>query len=145
VRRRDGDEAALAARAQRRPRVLGQQERAREQHGQELVPAVLVELGHRGDVLKAGVGHHHVETAEALDGGLDRAAVALARGEVGGVGHAGAVGVRLEIDREDVEAVVDEALGDRATDAAPRAGDESCSLLGHGVNFTVMTSPSRMR
>ena len=62
-----------------------------------------------------------------------------------GVRHAGAVGVRLEIDREDVEAVVDEALRDRATDAAPRAGDESGALLGHGVNFTVITSPSRMR
>jgi hypothetical protein len=59
--------------------------------------------------------------------------------------HPGAVGVRLEIDGEDAEAVVDEALRNGAADAAPGAGDESGALLAHGVNFTVMTSPSRMR
>ena len=116
-----------------------------EQHGQQLVPAVLVELGHRRDVLKAGVGHHHVQAPEALERGLDGAAVALPRGEVGGVRHARAVGVRLEVHRQDLESVVDEALRDRAADAAPRARDQGCPLLAHGVNFTVMTSPSRMR
>ena len=95
-------------------------------------------------MLQARVGHHRVEAAEALDRGLDRAAVALPRGEVGGVRDARAVGVRLEVDGQDVEAVVDEALRDRAADAARGARDQCCPLLGHGVNFTVMTSPSRM-
>jgi hypothetical protein len=68
-----------------------------------------------------------------------------ARDQVGGVRHAGTVAVRLEVDREDVEAVVDEPLRDRAADAAPRSGDQRRALFAHGVNFTVMTSPSRMR
>ena len=59
--------------------------------------------------------------------------------------HAGPVGVRLEVDREDVEPVVDEPLRDRAADAAPSPGDQRRALFAHGVNFTVMTSPSRMR
>ena len=85
---------------------------------------VLGELGDRRDVLEAGVGHDRVEAAEVLDRRLDRAAVALARGQVGGVRHAGAVVGGLEVDGEHVEVVVDEALGDRAADAARRPGDD---------------------
>ena len=75
-------------------------------------------------MLEAGVGHHGVEPAEALDRRVDRAAVALARGQVGGVRHAGPVVVGLEVDGEHVEAVVAQALGDRAADAARRPGDD---------------------
>jgi len=140
----DGQEAPVAAVAQRGPGVLGQQERAGEQDRDELVPAVLVELGHRRDVLQPGVGDDGVEAAEALEGGRYGAAVALARGQVGGVRQARAVGIRLEVAGQHLQPVVLQALGDRAADAARGAGDEHGAAFGHGVNFTVMTSPSRM-
>jgi hypothetical protein len=107
-------------------------------------PLVLVELLDRRDVLQPGVGHDRVEAAEALERGGDGAAVALARREVGGVRHARAVGVRLEVAGEHVQAIVAQALSDRAADAPSGAGDESGAGPAHGVNFTVITSPSRM-
>jgi hypothetical protein len=68
-----------------------------------------------------------------------------ARVAVGGVRHARPGGVRLEIAGQHVHPVVHEALRDRTAHAASRAGDENGSApVGHGVNFTVMTSPSRM-
>src|SRR6185295_4619165 len=50
----DRDEAPVAAVGQRRPGVLGQQERTGEQQRDERVPAVLGELGDRRGVLDAG-------------------------------------------------------------------------------------------
>src|SRR6185295_2815895 len=108
--RGDDDDAPVAAALERRPRVLGEQERAREQDRQQRVPPILGELRYWRDVLEARVRDDGVEAAEALDRRSDGAAVALAGGEVGREGLAGRVVVGLEVDRKHVEAVVDEAL-----------------------------------
>ena len=78
----------------------------------------------RRHVLYPGVGHDHVEAAEAVDGGLNGAPVALARGQIGGVPDPGTVFRRIEVDGEHIEAVILEALGDRAADPAGRAGHD---------------------
>ena len=106
--------------AERVPGVTGEQEGARQQDGQQGVPALVGEVADRCDVLEAGAGDDRVEAAEALDRGLHRRAVALARREVGLEGLAGAVGVRPEIDREHPGAVALEPLRDRAADPAGR-------------------------
>ena len=114
---RDHDERALAL-GQRVPRVLGQQERARQQDREDLVPAVLGELAHGRDVLDAGVGDHEVETAERLQRRVDGAGVALTGRQVGGE-----VGV-VQVDAEDVVAVRAQAVGGGAADAGGGTGDE---------------------
>ena len=98
VHRGDRDDAPVAAALQRRPGVLGEQERAREQDGQQRVPAVLGELRDRRDVLEAGVGDDGVQAPEALERRVDGAAVALAGGEVRRERLAGRVVVGLEVD-----------------------------------------------
>jgi hypothetical protein len=60
------------------------------------------------------------------------------------VREARAFDVRLEVAGEYLQPVELEARGDGAADAARGAGDEDGSPFGHGVNFTVITSPSRM-
>ena len=124
MHRGDDDDAPVAAALQRRPGVLGEQERAREQDGQQRVPAILGELGDRGDVLEAGVGDDGVESPEALERRIDGAAVAVAGGEVRRERLAGRVAGGLEVDAQHAEAVADEALGDGAPDAACRAGHD---------------------
>jgi hypothetical protein len=124
VHRGDDDDAAVARGAQRGPRVPREEEGAREQERNQGVPAVLVELLDGRDVLEPGVGDQGVETSEALEGGLDRRPVALARRQVGGEGRAGTCRIGLEVDREDVPAVNDEALRDGAADAARCARDD---------------------
>ena len=124
----DDDDAAVAAALQRRPRVLGQQERAREQDGQQRIPAILGELRYRRDVLEAGVGDDGVEAPEALERRIDGAAVAFAGGEVRRERLAGRVVGGLEVDAQDAEAVADQALGDGAPDAACRAGDDDAAV-----------------
>src|SRR5512132_4162389 len=120
--RGDRDDAPVAASAERLPPVPREQEGAREEEGDDRVPFVLREVGHRTDVLYARVGHDHVETAEAVERRLDRAGVALAGGEVGPVWLSGPGAVRLDVDGQHVEAVGGQALGHRAPDAARRAG-----------------------
>ena len=128
---RDDDDPALAARPQVRPRVAGEEERARQQHRDERVPAVLVELLDRRDVLEAGVRHHGVDPTEPLDRRGDRGPVPGSRRQVGGERLTRPVGIGLEIDREHAPAVGDEPLGDRATDSARGTGDER-PACGHG-------------
>jgi hypothetical protein len=79
-------------------------------------------------VLKAGVGDHGVDPPEALDGRLDRPAVALSRREVGGMRDAGAVRIGREVHREHVVAAGDQALGDGAADAPGGPGDDGGAL-----------------
>jgi hypothetical protein len=117
-------EAALPAGGERLPPVARQQERAGEQQREQRVPAVLVELGDRRDVLEAGVGDDRVEAAECRDRPLDRGAVAVPRLQVGGERLARAVRVGLEVDGEHAGAVGDQRLGDRAADPARRAGHD---------------------
>jgi hypothetical protein len=124
VHRGDDADAPVAAVHQVGPGVAGEQKGAREQDGQQRVPAVLVELGDRRDVLEAGVGDDRVEAPEALDGRLDGRAVALARGQVGLEGLARPVGVGLEIDREHAKAVVDQPLCDGTTDSTGGPGHQ---------------------
>ncbi len=57
-------------------------------------------------------------------GGVHRLAVPLARREIRRERLARPVRVGLQIDREDVPAVLDEALGDRTADPARRPGDD---------------------
>ena len=83
VDRGDHDEPPGAGFAQRRPRVLGEQERARQQQRDDRLPALDRELVHRRDVLDAGVGHDEVESPEALERRGDRVGVLLGRGQVG--------------------------------------------------------------
>ena len=83
VRGRHRDEAPVAVLAQRRPRVLREQERARQQQREEPVPLLLGELLDRRDVLEAGVRDDRVEPAEALERRVDDDAVPLARRQVG--------------------------------------------------------------
>jgi hypothetical protein len=63
----DHDHAA-AGFAQRRPRVLGQQERAGQQQRDDRVPTLERELVHRRDMLDARVGHHEIKAAEPFQG-----------------------------------------------------------------------------
>jgi hypothetical protein len=124
VGRCDDADAPVAAARELGPSVLGQQERAGQQQGQHRVPAVLGEVGDRRHVLEPGVGDDRVDPAEALQGRVDRRAVALARRQVGGEGLARAVSRRPQVDRKHPHPVADQPLRDRAPDAAPRAGDE---------------------
>ena len=114
VRGRDGDEAALADSASGVPRVLGEQERARQQDRDDLVPAILGELADGRDVLDAGVRDHEVQPAEPLQRRGDGALVALAGRQVAVV----------EVEAEHVIAVGAQPLGSRFADAAGGAGDE---------------------
>jgi hypothetical protein len=67
VHRRNDHDAPVAGLTQRRPRVLREQERAREQHGEEAFPHLLGKLLDRRDVLETGVRHDRVEPPEALE------------------------------------------------------------------------------
>ena len=104
------------------PGVLGQQERTREQQGDQAVPVVLAEILDRGHVLHARVGHHEVEAAEAFDRRVHCGAVARARGQVGLERHARAAG--LEVHAQHLPAVGFEPRGDRPADAARRSGHD---------------------
>jgi hypothetical protein len=55
-------------------------------------------------VLEAGVRDECVEATEALERGVDRGAVGRARRQIRGERLAGPVGVRRDVDREDVPA-----------------------------------------
>ncbi len=80
-------------------------------------------------MLHPGIGDDHVEAAEALDGRLDRAPVALARGEIRGVGHTRRALLGIEVHSQHVEAVLLEPLGDRSADPARRAGHHGGASL----------------
>jgi hypothetical protein len=75
-------------------------------------------------VLEPGVRDQGVEASEALEGRRDRSAVALARRQVSGERRPGTCRIGLDVDREDVPAVSDEALRDGAADAASGARDD---------------------
>ena len=131
MHRRDDHDPPVPGRAERRPGVAREQERAREEQRDERVPAVLVELLDRGDVLEARVRDDGVEPAEPLERGVDRGAVPVAGREVGLERLARPIGVRRDVDGEHVPAVADQPLRDRTADPAGRAGDE-CDLA-HAV------------
>jgi len=107
------------------------------------------------NVLHPGVGDDHVEPAEAFDGRLDRATVALAGGEIGHVPLAGPASIRrIEVNGQHVEAVMLEALPDRSADPTRRAGhDGGPPLAGalhgfglylNGVGRRARSSPARL-
>ena len=96
----------------------------------EGVPAVLVEVLNRRDVLEAGVRDECIETAEARDCGLYRRAVSVARGQVGWERVSRPVGVGRQVGGEHVPSVADETLRHGAPDPAGCPGDE-CDLC-HG-------------
>ena len=122
---RDREEAAVARLAQRLPGVAGEQERARQEDGDERVPALLGELVDRRHVLEARAGDDCVDAAEPLQRGIDGGAVAGRGGEIGLERLARAVRVGTQVDRDHAVTVPLEARGDRAADAAARARDES--------------------
>ncbi len=134
------DYAPLAARPQVGPGVTGKEERARQQDGQERVPAILVELLEARDVLEAGIRDERVDPAEKLDRRLDGCPVSLARREVGCERLARTIRIGLAVDGEDPPAIRDEALGDRPADPARGTGDER-ALRRHGPPRTYRTCP----
>jgi hypothetical protein len=122
--RRDDDEPAVTACAQPLPRVAGEEERTRQHHGEELIPAILVEVLDRGDVLQTSVRNHRAKPAEPLDGGIDSRPIARPCGEIGSEGDTRTGRIRGEVNGEDAPAVRDQPLGNRATDPARGARDE---------------------
>jgi hypothetical protein len=121
-------EAASAVHA-----CLASRERAGEQQRDDRVPAVLGEVFDRGDVLDARVGDHDVEPAERLQRGGDGACVALAGREVGLVRNDPVpTGPWVQVGRQHVVAVGEQALGHGAADSAGGAGDEGG---GHAAMF----------
>ena len=110
----DGKEAAVAARGQSAPRVLREQERAREQDAEEVIPPLFGKLGDRRDVLEARARHDRVETAEPRECRLDDGSVRVARRQV-------AVG---EINGMHAPPVRRETLRNRPADPARRARHE---------------------
>ncbi len=88
----DDQDPPLPTRLQVRPGVAREQERARQQHRQQRVPAVLVERVERRDVLEARVRDESVDAPELLDRGCDRSPVPLPRRQVGGERLAGPAG-----------------------------------------------------
>ncbi len=125
VHRRDGEEASVARLSQRLPGVAREQERARQQDGEQRIPALLRELVDRGHVLEAGARDDDVDPAELLESGVDRGPISGRGGEVGFERRAGPVRIGTQVDGEHVVAVLYEPGCDRAADAAARAGDES--------------------
>jgi hypothetical protein len=124
VRRGDRHEARVPAGAERLPPVASQQEGACEQEGDHRLPAILRELRDRRHVLHPGVGDHHVQAAEAVESRLNRAPIALARGEIGGVTDSWTVSRGIQVDGQHIEAVLLEALADRSADPACRTGHD---------------------
>ena len=100
MHRRDDDDPAVPRLRERGPRIAREQERARQEERDERVPAVLVELLDRRDVLEARVRDDRVEPAEPLERGVDGGAVALARRQVGRERLARPVRVGCDVDRE---------------------------------------------
>ena len=115
MHRRDSEEAPVAGGHERLPRVLREQERARQEERDERVPPLLRKLRDRRDVLEAGVRHHGVEAAEPLERCVDHSAVPLTCREVAVV----------DVDPVDRPAVRFKLADDRRADPAGRAGDES--------------------
>jgi len=76
-------------------------------------------------VLEARVRHDRVEPAEPLERGVDRGTVPRPRRQVCREALPRSPGIGVEIDRENVPAVIDEPLRDRAPDPTGGAGDES--------------------
>ena len=124
----DHEDAPLPTRLQVRPGVAGEQERARQEHRHERVPAVLVERVERRDVLEASIRDESVDATELLDGSGDRCPVPVPRREVDGERLSRPLRIRLAVDGQHLPAVIDEALRDRA--AMPLAAP-------------VMSAPSR--
>ena len=127
MHRRDDEDPPLAAQAQLGPRVPREQERARQQDRQQIVPAILVELLDRRDVLKPGVGDHGVEPTEPVDRLRDGSTVPFPRRQIGDERLPRAFRVGLAVDREHAPAVGHEPVGDGAADAARSSGDERSS------------------
>ena len=130
----DREKAAVAGLAERLPGVAGEQERARQQHREQRVPALLGELLDRRDVLEARARDDGVEAAEALERGVDGGPVARRRREIGLERLARPVRIRVQVDGQHRGAVRFQPCRDRAADAAARTRDESPALHVRDVN-----------
>ena len=119
----DDDDPPFPTRAKVRPRVPGEEERARQQHRKERIPPVLVELLERRDVLEVRVGDDRVDAAEALDDRVDRRPVSSRVASRRRTARP-ARRDRAEVDGEHVPPVGDEPLRDRTPDAARGTRDE---------------------
>ncbi len=129
MRRRNRHETPVAVLAQRRPRVLGEQERARQEQGEEPVPLILRKLVDGRDVLKAGVRDDRVEAAESLESRVDDAPVSLTSCQVAVV----------DVDAVHRPAVALETFDDRRADAAGRTRDQGC-LQANGPQRTTLAA-----
>ena len=142
--RGDHDEPPGARLLQRRPGVLGEQERAGQQQRDDRLPALDRELLDRRHVLDAGVGDHHVEAAEALERGGDRVGVRLGRRS--GRPRTGLPGPSGSGSRSTASTSMPSSLeprGDGAADPARGAGHERRPAVAHLP--AASPSPSRRR
>jgi hypothetical protein len=81
-------------------------------------------------VLKPRIRHDRVEPAESLESNVDGGAVPVASRQVGCEALPRSLRIRLEVDGEDIPAVLDEPLSDRPADPAGRARDERSLAQG---------------
>ena len=116
-------------------RVLQEEHRAAEVHRERLVPRFGRELPEGLGQRVGGVVHDDVDAAEAVDGRVDERLQRVELAHVGGDADRLAAhglqellglgaGVGLAARDRDLGAGRDEALGDRAPDAARAAGDD---------------------
>jgi hypothetical protein len=114
VRRGHCHEPPVAARAQRRPRVFREEERARQEKRDEPVPLLLGKVLHRRDVLEAGIRNDRVQPPEALQSRSHDKAIPVARRQV----------CILDVDAVHRPAVCLEPLDQRGSDSTCRARHE---------------------
>jgi hypothetical protein len=120
VHRGDDEEAPVARGCERVPRVLREQERARQQQCLQPVPFLLGEVPHGRHVLEARIRHDRVEASfEARERGIDDRAVALARRQV----------TVVDVHGVHAPAVGGESVRDRRADASGGAGDQYVSTV----------------
>jgi hypothetical protein len=135
IRRGHDDRAALALPRHLPRRRLGAEEIAPDIHRQHLAQGVGIDLLGRLRQVDAGIAMHDVEPAEALHrrldqalairrpGGVEREPDRLAPGGADLVGRALRFGKRARAG-DDGRAGRGHALGDRASEAAARSGDD---------------------
>src|SRR6185295_14674692 len=104
--------------------------------GHDLVPRIVAHVHHRAEVgIDGRIADQRVDAAPLLDGGVDQRLQVLLATDVAGVrdrfaalranrGDDCLAGFELAARDHDFRAVLREALGDRAADAATGAGDE---------------------
>jgi len=80
-------------------------------------------------VLEAGIGHHGVESPEALPRRLDRAPISISSGQISLVRLARAIRVGIEVDRQHPGSGALKPGSDRPTDTAGRTRHQHAAAV----------------